>query len=392
MAILNKTGYGYQDITIIPETITDISSRKQCNPLENGVLPIFASPMSTITNLENIHIWEENNITPIIPRNISFDERYDMLCKGNWVALSLSEFEDIFINRYTELKTSDKSIYEYYVCIDLANGHMKRLYELINKAREISKKEGFILIIMTGNIANPKTYEWICKHTDIDYIRLSVGSGFNCITSTQTSIHYPIATLIEECYKIKMNLSNGNSDYPLEYRCLPKIVADGGIRGYADVIKAIGLGADYVMIGSVFTKLLESAGPLNIIPFNSHYNYSFENGIVNDGINNMFNVWDEKDEQIKRTFIRDMKSITKESYGMSTKKAQKLINKNAKMKTSEGCTKIIEVKETVKQWTENMIDYFKSAMSYTNCETLEDFRGQVDFIINSPAASYAINK
>lgn len=158
------------------------------------------------------------------------------------------------------------------------------------------------------------------------------------------------------------------------------------------------------MIGSLFTGLLESAAPLDIECYNSHYKYGYAAGIINDGINNILNLWDglEDDndtlvpidnkelEQKKKDFIKDMKDIVKESYGMSTKKAQKMINPNAKSKTSEGCTKYIHVKETVKQWSDNMIDYFRSAMSYTNKKYINDFRGKVDLIINSSSAILAV--
>lgn len=238
----------------------------------------------------------------------------------------------------------------------------------------------------------------------------------NCITSTQTSVHYPIATLIDECYQIKKSISktgeyerkhllnkadsespyyvynNGNA---IAYKSRPMLVADGGIRGYADVIKALGLGADYVMIGSLFTGLLESAAPLNIECYNSHYKYTFDQvqGKIHDGISlSEWSIWSIDNEDAKRNFIHDMKEITKESYGMSTKKAQKLINPNAKTKTSEGCTKYIRVKETVKQWTDNMVDYLKSAMSYTDKNTLWGFIGNVKFIRNSSCAILAVNK
>jgi GMP reductase len=39
-----------------------------------------------------------------------------------------------------------------------------------------------------------------------------------------------------------------------------KIVADGGFREYSDIIKALALGADYVMLGSILNKCLESSG------------------------------------------------------------------------------------------------------------------------------------
>ena len=240
----------------------------------------------------------------------------------------------------------------------------------------------------------------------------------NCITSTQTAIHYPIASLIDQCYQIKNQILETTKEIAdkrhidTKYyvksqlnteRCKsrPKIVADGGIRGYADVIKALALGADYVMIGSVFTGLLESAAPLIIESYNSNYKYSFSSGIVNDGIQNILNIWcyygkddkaSEAFEKCKRDFIKNMKEITKESYGMSTKKAQTMINPYAKTKTSEGCTKYIKVKDTVKQWTENMCDYLRSAMSYTDKPNLHEFIGKPQLVVNSSCAILAVNK
>ena len=76
----------------------------------------------------------------------------------------------------------------------------------------------------------------------------------NCITTSNVSIHYPQASLIDECYNIKKQLLLETEDI------LPKIIADGGIRNYDHVIKALALGADYVMIGSLFAQCIESAG------------------------------------------------------------------------------------------------------------------------------------
>ena len=167
----------------------------------------------------------------------------------------------------------------------------------------------------------------------------------NCITSTQTAIHYPIASLIEQCYRIKLQISETTNEiaekrhidtkYYVKSQfntecCMsrPMIVADGGIRGYADVIKALALGADYVMIGSLFTGLLESAAPLIIESYNSYYKYSFSHGAVNDGIQDILNIWcyygkdgaapyapegwdPDAFEKRKRDFIKDMKELTR---------------------------------------------------------------------------------
>ena len=64
---------------------------------------------------------------------------------------------------------------------------------------------------------------------------------------------------------------------------------------------------------------------------------------------------------------------------MSTKLAQSLINKansseTKKLKTSEGLLKYQKVEFDLKGWAENETDYLRSAMSYTNSRTLEEFK------------------
>ena len=228
MPIIEKTKYSYNDLTIEPAVISSIKSRKECDPYEHmdvnmrDYLPLFTAPMSTIANEHNFNIWKKNKIMPMLPRNIgadpngSIDKRIsyikDFLDNGDWVALSLKEFEYVFVEHKMMSPGQIFPGYNriYRVCVDLANGHMECLYDTINKAKEIARNNNYTLIVMTGNIANPETYEWICKHAEVDYIRLSVGSGSTCITATQTSIHYPIASLIDECKYIK-NLYEGKS-------------------------------------------------------------------------------------------------------------------------------------------------------------------------------------
>ena len=66
-----------------------------------------------------------------------------------------------------------------------------------------------------------------------------------CLTSANTGVHFPMASLIYECYQYKKKESYNT-----------KIVADGGFRNYDDIIKAIMLGADYVMLGGILNKCL----------------------------------------------------------------------------------------------------------------------------------------
>jgi hypothetical protein len=48
---------------------------------------------------------------------------------------------------------------------------------------------------------------------------------------------------------------------------------------------------------------------------------------------------------------------------------------STKLKTSEGIVKKNKVEFDIAGWVENETDYLKSAMSYTNSRTLEDYKG-----------------
>lgn len=203
----------------------------------------------------------------------------------------------------------------------------------------------------------------------------------NCITTSNVSIHYPQASLIDECHKLKKYWKNYTSR-----DIVPYIIADGGIRNYDHVIKALALGADYVMIGSLFAQCIESAG----------IKYYSDNKIFH------IDSWDrdtlhinEKNEWYgKLKLLRDedyIGDINVKFFGMASADGQKSIS-GKKTKTSEGITKYLPVKYTLKGWTENMISYLRSAMSYCDCKNLDKFIGKPNLIPNSISEIQAVNK
>lgn len=365
--IREKVGYGYNDLTIVPCEISKIRHRKECNPYKlNGNLPIFTAPMYSVVCKENINIYEQNKINTILPRTKEIDYAY--LNSGKWIALSLDQFIDTFVKNAG--KETSKG-FCYNVCVDIANGHMIDLYEAINKAKELSRKYDYILTIMTGNIANPETYEWICMNSEVNYIRLSIGSGAACITTPQTGVHYPIASLIEECNNIRKRILNSSQ---LKHKCVPFIIADGGIHGYGDINKALALGADYVMVGSEFAACYDSASKIS--------------GFIGNQGKPGFDL----DEESKRKVIKEY-NIEKIHFGMASKEAQRIYNEGSKkFKTAEGTFKVLKCKHTIKSWTDNFVDYLRSAMSYTGCKSLEEYIGNVDLVVNSNSEIFSVNK
>lgn len=413
MIIKDKIALSYDDLDIVPAVISEVDSRKECDVYdENGMLPIFTAPMMTVVNEHNFRIFKENKVNVIIPRTVKYKQRLSYLNKGEWVALSLKEFKKLFCIFNDDDKPVMPSKKTYRVLIDMADGHMHSLYSTTSLAKRVAENFGYDLIIMVGNIAHPETYRWICMHADVDYVRLAIGSGHNCITAPNSGVHYGIASLIDECKQIKNELEGEKEYYEpgteyVDVRCLPKIVADGGIKGYGHINKALALGADYVMIGSLFGKLLESSADMIIESRdNAQYPaiYDGETGKVvyytNYGRQGI-NIWNGNTEEEKRSFIRSVKSIKKRLIGMSTKEAQIAIGRALEepieltpdmLKTSEGITTFDECKYTLNQWLENVVDYLKSAMSYCNCFNLEEFKNNCELIQKTTAEINAVNK
>lgn len=370
--MLNNSKLNYDDISIVPCTVTTITSRSECNPYdEYGYLPIFASCMSSVVSIENAGDFNAAKIRVVIPRSYSIKERLEYLFKNNsnFVAFSMEETRKIFISLYTEVQAqiARREVYGPHVplriCIDLANGHMSCLLRLV---KELKTKYGNDICIMTGNIANPETYRDY-EDAGVDYCRVSIGTGNVCSTSSNTAIHYPIFSLLSEIYAIKQEISG---------KC--KIIADGGIRGYRDIQKAL-IYADYVMIGSLFNKAIESAGKTT---YGTFY-WNIRGKKIVRPLKTLFYFGKEVPKNKYSKAYSSVKSgkltLWKENFGMSTKIAQSIINQansleTKKLKTSEGLFKYQKVEFDIRGWAENETDYLKSSMSYTNAKTLDDYK------------------
>jgi IMP dehydrogenase/GMP reductase len=339
--------FDFNDIVIEPKYLSSISSRKEIDVNVDGRLPIFVSPMDTVVDKDNYDVFLKLGMNVCLPRKTGFIFNKNEM----YVSYGLDEIIDTIThhenNRHTpeywyKYGEEQSVLYKYEhkkqaILIDIANGHMDKLYDAIKRYKKIFP----YTTLMVGNVANPHTFRMLSE-AGADYIRVGIGNGAGCLTTQQTGVGYPMASLIQECYRMKIS-SNLKA----------KIVADGGFKSYSDIIKALALGADYVMLGSILNKSLESSGDM------------YWKGIkLNRRLANFL---------YKRNF-----KIKKKFRGMSTKEVQKKWG-NTSLKTSEGVTRFFDVEYTLEQWTKNFIDYLKSAMSYTDCRDLTAFIGKVNF-------------
>lgn len=369
----DKIYYTYEDVTIMPNVISAIEHRSECIPLdEDGMLPLFTAPMNTVVDIKNFELFENEMIHAILPRTEKLETRVEFSVKGRWAAYSLSEFEKVFCDETSKLDESNG----IKALIDIANGHMQKSSDLVRAAKNIY---GDNITIMVGNIANPRTYEEYAR-VGADYIRCSIGTGCGCLSSSNTSIHVPMVTLIDDIVAVREEIRG-------MYKKLPKIIADGGIRNYRDIIKALALGADYVMIGSVFAKMVESAA------YKSCTSEDWFALPLTTTVRDLDNVHKEDtgwygEYNGKKIFLENINATF---YGMASREGQIALS-GEKKKTSEGLKKILPVEYTMHGWATNFIDYLRSAMSYVGVKTLDDFKFFSTVIINSPNAVNAINK
>ena len=335
--------YNLDEICIIPAKTTDIEHRSDVVIYNShDKLPLFAAPMHCIIDLENRKLFEDQGINTIIPRTVMWEERAKYIKLGAWTAVGFEEASFIY---YAYAFDNCPKI---RICIDQANGHMNKLLELCSKLKD--KFEDRIRI-MTGNIANPYSYKEYAR-AGVDFVRVGIGGGGACTTSVQTGIHYPMGSLIFNCYEQKLQVRKEIA-LGAKYKSVPKIVADGGFSRIDQIVKALAIGADYVMLGKILASTEEACSRDCDIYFSN----------------------------------LDNKFVTlKEYFGMSTEKAQELINEasfnpveNFVPKHSEGIVTKINVTCSLKDWISDFEHALRSCMSYINARNLKEFIGKAQY-------------
>ncbi|MBP6325190.1 MAG: IMP dehydrogenase [Sulfurospirillum sp.] len=125
--------------------------------------------------------------------------------------------------------------------LDSAHGHSKGIIDTV----KMIKKELEIDII-AGNIATSEAALALVE-AGVDGIKVGIGPGSICTTRIVSGVGVPQISAIEEC-----------SDVGRQYGV--PVIADGGIKYSGDFAKALAVGAQSVMVGSLLAGTDESPG------------------------------------------------------------------------------------------------------------------------------------
>jgi len=141
------------------------------------------------------------------------------------------------------------------IVVDTAHGHSARVIEQVKKIRKLSNAGQ----IMAGNIATGDAAKALID-AGADAVKVGIGPGSICTTRIVAGVGVPQLTAVMDAAEAcrKQNIP---------------VVADGGIRYSGEIAKAIGAGADAVMIGSLLAGTDEAPGEVVLYQGRSYKDY-----------------------------------------------------------------------------------------------------------------------
>lgn len=139
--------------------------------------------------------------------------------------------------------------------VDTAHGHSAGVLKTVEKF----KKERSNIQIIAGNIATPEGAKALIE-AGADAVKVGIGPGSICTTRVVAGVGVPQFSAVMETAEVCQAMN------------IP-LIADGGIRNSGDIVKAIGAGADVVMIGSLLAGTDEAPGEVFLYQGRSYKSY-----------------------------------------------------------------------------------------------------------------------
>ena len=139
--------------------------------------------------------------------------------------------------------------------VDTAHGHSQGVMTMVQQLRGRFPSVDLI----AGNVATAEGAEALIG-LGVDGVKVGIGSGSICTTRVIAGIGMPMISAIAECAQ-----AASRHGVP--------VIADGGVRYSGDITKALAVGANTVMIGSLFAGTDESPGELILYQGRSFKDY-----------------------------------------------------------------------------------------------------------------------
>lgn len=333
----------FDDVNIVPD-YSDISSRSNCDVSTRFTkrykidIPIISSPMDTVTGKEMAKRMSQLGGVGVVHRFCTVEEQIEML---NWplmVRPGIFDTKNLFdfiprcgavgirghyLERAELLVESGVNV----ILIDVAHGHHYSVRTALNSLKGLLP---YYVDIIVGNVATAEGARFLCA-AGADGIRVGIGNGSLCETRIRTGVGVPQVTALRETVDACKVY-----DVP--------VIADGGMRFPGDVAKALALGAESCIFGSLFAGTKETPGII-------HKSGQWPN------------------ETLYKTY-RGSASLDSK-IDVSDGKDQSHV---------EGNSTRVAYKGKVGRIVDNILDGVRSSMSYVGVDNLPEFRENATFV------------
>ncbi|WP_018124021.1 IMP dehydrogenase [Desulfovibrio oxyclinae] len=220
-----------------------------------------------------------------------------------------------------------------FLVLDSAHGHSKNILDAAAMLRSNFPDAQ----IIGGNVA---TYSGAKALFDagVDTVKVGIGPGSICTTRVVAGVGVPqITAVMEACRAAE--------------ECGGCIIADGGIKFSGDIVKALAVGADTCMMGSLFAGTEESPGETVLYQGRTYKTY------------------------------RGMGSIDAMKQGSSDRYFQ---DKSKKL-VPEGIVGRVPYRGAVGESVYQLLGGIRSGMGYTGCNSLNELKEKAQLVRISPA-------
>lgn len=339
-----KTALTYDDVQLVPsyseiESRQDITLRTKLSRNYVMDIPLIASPMDTVCESDMAIAMADMGGVGCIHRFMTIERQVDEVVKvhqhiygggfGNLKAkrgytvpiMAAVGANGDYLERAQALVTAGANI----ILIDVAHGFHSFV---INAIRELKKKLPAYVDVIAGNVATGDA-TFNLQSAGADAIRVGIGGGSLCTTRIKTGFGVPNVTSLQDCF---------------ESATVP-IIACGGIRNSGDIAKALAVGANSVILGSLLAGTKEAPGK----------------------------IIEQTDGSLYKRYRGAASLETKSVHGQAQRNV-------------EGESTVVPFKGKAKFVVDGLLDGLRSALSYAGASSIEQFHPKYVVVTNAGIA------
>ena len=137
------------------------------------------------------------------------------------------------------------------LCFDSSDGYTDFQRDA---ALWVRKRYGNSVVLGGGNVVDGEAFAYLAGEARIDFVKVGIGGGSICITREQKGVGRGQASAL-------MDVAMARNRYFKETGIYIPVCSDGGLANDTQIIVALAMGADFVMMGRYFAMTNESPTP-----------------------------------------------------------------------------------------------------------------------------------